>query len=460
MNKLDQSSLRIMRKFAGFVACAVCALNGFGAASMVAAAETAKAEEPAFESRESGEWPQYGYDAGCRFATPGSLASVLKPKWVFKRAPPAARIASIIIHGDRVLVECTGDQNGDAKIGDPANNPYLYGLDAATGAKAWEWSHKHDMGIGCTLAVSGTKLFYNDDGFGWVDVEKGGGNDFGSSADSWGYINVDAKAGLVVKSNTWRVDNPETSIEGFGLDGSHRWTALNDNGQKTQDRMAFASLCQGAGLVFVSVEWSGPSPKKHKQGLYALKQADGSEAWGVEGDWGGVSCDGNFVYCVLKDAKGCKLCCLTPGDGKPQWSANVGQHVHHPPALGRGMCVLVTDGGTLLAVPSEGAKAGKALAWQGQTEPPLKGDGVSVRNSVLAIAEGAGKNGVLVVANGKSVRCLDLKRGSPLGELPWDPALGAAENPAIADGCLVVNGSEGVMCYGPPPDKKDKAKAK
>jgi hypothetical protein len=32
-------------------------------------------------------------------------------------------------------------------------------------------------------------------------------------------------------------------------------------------------------------------------------------------------------------------------------------------------------------------------------------------------------------------------------------------NPLIVNGCLIVNGTEGVACFGPPPAKKD-AKAK
>jgi hypothetical protein len=419
-------------------------------------------EEPAFEAKETGEWPQYGCDAGCRFATSGGLASPLRAKWVFKRQPPAARMWFTAAKGDRVLVECTGDQNGDAKIGDPANNPYLFGIDFDTGAKAWAWSHKHDWGIGCPIAIAGSVFYYNDDGFGSTDFERGGGNDMGGGADSWGYISVDARAGVVVKACEHKVDNDGSSIECWSIGGGRKWQALHDDGQKAMhggDGYAFHSICQGAGKVFAAVTMMGGSPKKTKNGLHALSQADGSEAWCVEGEWGGVSCDGDRVYGAQRDArdpKAWKLCCLSAADGKTLWSANVGEPVHHPPAHGRGICVVITDSGALYAFPSVGDQAGKKLAWQGHADAPFPGDNTCTRNSALAIAEGAGKNGALVVAAGKAIRLYDLKRGAPMGDLPWDSSLGPAMNPLIVNGNVIVNGGEGVVCFGPPPPKKPK----
>jgi hypothetical protein len=432
-------------------------------ASPAASAADQKAEEPPFEAKETGEWPQYGCDAGCRFATTGGIASTLRAKWVFKRQLPAAKMWFTAAKGDRVLVECTGDQNGDAKIGDPANNPYLFGIDFETGAKAWEWSHKHDWGIGCPIAIAGSLFYYNDDGFGWIDFEKGGGTDMGQGADSWGYVSVDEKAGLVVKACDHKVDNDGSSIEAYPLGQWRKWQALRDDGVKAMhggDGYAFHSLCQGAGKVFVAVSMMGGSPKKTKNGLHALSQADGSEAWCVEGEWGGVSFDGEHVYSSLRDArdpKAWKLCCLNPADGKTAWSANVGEPVHHPPAHGRGICLVITDSGALYAFPSVGDQAGKKLAWQGHVDAPFAAANTVTRNSALAIAEGGGKNGVLVVAAGKGVHLFDLKRGAPMGDLPWDASLGSAMNPLIVNGNVIVNGGEGVVCYGPPA-KKDKPK--
>jgi outer membrane protein assembly factor BamB len=423
-------------------ACALALASG------AAAVET---RLPAFAARETGAWPQYGCDAGCRFSTPGSLDFPLNVKWAFIKAQPVKSIASFVVQNDRVILACIGDHNRSDKNGDPANNPYLLALDTDAGLKAWEWTPKHNWALGCPLAIARSKVFCNDDGIGNVDWRTGIPEaNYKASEDSWGSLNVDADAGSIIKSCVTKEDNAGTHIEALTMDGKHRWTALVDDAEKGKDEMTFCSIAQGAGKVFVSVAWKGPTAKKHKDGIYALSQKDGSLAWGSEGTWGGVSFDGRYAYAVSFDAgkkDAAKLQCLDPGDGTCIWSVNLAGEAHHPPAHGRGMCLVLTDAGALLAFPSEGARAGKALAWQVKMEPPFTEVERGCRHAALAIAEGTGKDGAVVIANGKAVRCLDLKRGSLLADLPWDPRLGAARNPAIADGKLYVHGADGIACY-------------
>ncbi|MBI3832258.1 MAG: PQQ-binding-like beta-propeller repeat protein [Planctomycetes bacterium] len=420
--------------------------------------------EPAFAAKETGVWPQYGCDGGARFATSGALKFPLEEKWHYTKAAPVARVASTIIYKDRVTLSCIGNQNGDAKIGDPANNPYLVALDFAKGQKSWEWSHKHDWALGCYLAAAEGSVIYNDDGLGGVAVEKGEAT-WGGGADSWGQISVDEQAGLIVVGCTMKVDNAGPNITAYDLKGKHKWTALQEGGNKCQDGMPFCQIAQGAGMVFVSAKWAGAAMKRPK-GLYALKQADGSEVWKLEGDWGGVSCDGKCAYAVKKDDG--KLYCLNPADGAPVWSLAVGGEARHPPALARGLCVVLTDEGALSAVPTEGKNVGKSAAWQGQAPKPFPQAGLylsglrmggtkevldeqyhTYRRACMAIAEGAGKNGALIVASGGIISAYDLKSGGSLWSTQWDEkTLGPVGNPAIANGFLIVNSTSTVVCFG------------
>ena len=418
----------------------------------------------AFSAQEPHEWPQLGFDAGSTFATPGNLKFPLAEKWHFMKAAPIKNIASTVMAKDRVLLSCVGDQNGDAKQGDPANNPYLVGLDFATGAKSWAYSPKNDWTLGCYLAVANGSVIYNDDGFGGVDFETGA-KTWGGGADSWGVINVDTKAGLIVKSCTMKVDNSGPGFEAVSLSGEHKWNALQEDGERMKDGMPFCSACQGSGMAFVTARWSGPT-MKHTKGMFALKQTDGTEAWKLDGEWGGVSFDGRNVFSVKKDDG--KLYCLNPADGATVWSAAVGGPALHPPANGRGICVVVTDAGVILAFPTEGKDAGKSMAWQAKTEKPfppaaLTLSGVKMtgnadialdihhayRRTVMAIAAGSGKNGALIIANGAGIQAYDLKTGGGLWSVPWDEkTYGPAGNPCIANECLVVSGKNGVVCFG------------
>jgi outer membrane protein assembly factor BamB len=418
----------------------------------------------AFTSEEPHEWPQLGFDAGSTFATPGTLKFPLAEKWRYMKAAPIKNIASTVMAKDRVLVSCVGDQNGDAKQGDPANNPYLVGLDFAKGTKSWAYSPKNDWTFGCYLAVANGSVIYNDDGFGGVDFETGA-KTWGGGADSWGVINVDTKAGLIVKSCTMKVDNSGPGFEAVSLSGEHKWNGLQEDGERMKDGMPFCSVCQGAGMAFVTARWSGPT-MKHTKGMFALKQTDGTEAWKLDGEWGGVSFDGRNVFSVKKDDG--KLYCLNPADGATVWSATVAGPAVHPPAHGRGICVVVTDAGVILAFPTEGKDAGKSLAWQAKTEKPfppaaLTLSGVKMtgnadialdihhtyRRTVLAIAAGSGKNGAVVIANGNAIQAYDLKTGGGLWSVPWDEkTFGPAGNPCIANECLVVSGKNGVVCFG------------
>jgi hypothetical protein len=421
------------------------------------------ADEPAFVAAETGSWPQYGCDAGCRFATTGSFALPLAMAWEYRKASPVANVASFVVTDDRVVLSCIGDKNRGGHNGGDANNPYLIGLDSMTGAKSWEWSHKHDWALGCQLAICGDKVFFNDDGFNGIEWKtgnigswKGGRVNKANEADSWGVTSVDEKAGVIVQSCTMKVDNPGTLVQAWDLDYHRTWKALHDDGKKLDDRWTATALSQGGGMVFAVIALSGSSPKKHVDGLYGLKQSDGAEVWSLPGKWGGVSFDGEHAFAVGMQGKdtGPKLYCLDPVDGKSAWSVAVGEPARHPPAHGRGTCIVITDRGSILAFPTRGAKAGKALAWRSGGSP-VPNDDPAVPVAAIAIAEGAGKNGLVVIANGgNSIRFMDLKTGAAAGELPWDSKLGKPRNPAIANGRIYVNGSEGVACYATPEKKK------
>ncbi|MBA3709469.1 MAG: PQQ-binding-like beta-propeller repeat protein [Planctomycetes bacterium] len=424
-----------------------------GAAIAAAPAVDPPKPEDTFVAVETHAWPQFGCDAGCTFSTTGGLAFPLTPRWAWMKAAPVSAVAYIVAQGDRVVLEGTGDHNHNAKIGDPANNPYLVGLDAETGKTAWEWSHKHDWGWGCVIAIASDHVWFNDDGLGKVHWKDGTAEGLGGGADSWGNISVDAKAGIFVKGCALKLDNDGTGVWAYGFDGGMKWQALRDDGVRMKDEMPFCSIAQGCGMVFVSATWTGPTAKKHKDGIFGLKQSDGSESWTRDGSWGGVSCDGRYAYATSGEKDSAKLHCMDPATGKDVWSLNCGARATHPPAHGRGMCVVLTDTGALAGIPTEGDKAGKSAAWQARTDPPYGGGERACNHAALAIAQGGGKNGILVVTGQRSIRFHDLKRGAAIGELPLDAKLGQPRNPTIADGCLYVNGSEGVVCYGPKPAK-------
>jgi hypothetical protein len=413
------------------------------------------ADAPAEPAVEPHAWPQFGYDAGCTCATPGGLASPLVLRWQWLRKAPMAAVAHIAAREDRVVVEGLGDKNHDAKIGDPANNPYLIGLDAATGRPAWEWSHKHDWAWGCPIALAGDRCWFNDDGFGSCTWHDGTAEGLGGGADSWGYVNVDAQAGLVLRGCALKVDNDGTGVFAHGLDGGQKWAALHEDGARMAVEMTTCAFAQGCGMAFVSAAWIRKPEGKHQDGLYGLNQADGSEAWFREGAWGGVSCDGTHAYATGGEKGAAKLHCLDPATGKDAWSLACGEIASHPPALGRGVCVVVTDGGAIAGIATDGDKPGHAL-WQQATDAPFAADERGAKHAVVAIALGAGKNGAVAILTRRSVRILDLRHGTPIAELPLDPKLGKPRDPLIVDGCLIVAGAEGVLCFG----GKEKPKAK
>jgi outer membrane protein assembly factor BamB len=263
-----------------------------------------------------------------------------------------------------------------------------------------------------------------------------------------------------------KVDNDGVGIYAFNLQGAYKWTALKEDGARLQVGLPFCSICQGAGNVYAAVRFVGGTG--HSKGLFAVKQADGTDVWKLDGEWGGVSFDGRFVYSVKKDDG--KLYCLKPADGTTQWSTPVGGPAQLPPGQGRGMCVVITDVGAVAAFPTDGANAGKSLAWQSSTAKPFTKDALvlsgvrmsgsaevidethhTYRRAILAIAEGAGTNGVAIIANGSAIQALDLKTGGGVWASGWDEkTLGPAGCPNIAGGCLIVSGKNGVICFGPP----------
>jgi outer membrane protein assembly factor BamB len=437
-------------------------------------------EEPPYESHETGAWPQFGGDAGATCSTTGSLPAQLAMRWSFPLAAPATCFSGLALQGERVFVAGRSNKNGGGH-----QCSVVYAIDLASGKEAWRWDFMPDIALGPMPAIVKDRLYIHDHCLGWCDPASG--NQLGVIWGGWGPINYDPQADLLVSSSTaaFNTNGASTYVEGLSGDGGQKWKALvnasdpasTDNLEihaLLNDRNENLALCQGGGMVFATGAWTGPSPKQFKDGLYALRQADGTVAWTIPGDWGGPSFDGRHLYAAKRtnpdqkvkgvDADPATLFCLDPADGKTVWSFKFPGHAHHPPAHGRGVCVVVTDAGALFALASEGPKLGKPL-WAAEIDPPFRNWGGAdmglcpPRNSVLALALGYGKNGAVIATTTKTIRLYDLLRGKLIGELPWDQQYGQPVNPVVANGFLVAHGRQGVIAYGEPP-KKPAKKAK
>jgi outer membrane protein assembly factor BamB len=437
-------------------------------------------EEPPYESHETGSWPQFGCDAGATCSTTGSLPAQLTMRWTYPLAAPATCFSGLAIQGDHVFVAGRSNANNKGHL-----CSVVYALDLASGKEAWRWDFMPDIALGPMPTIVKDRVYLHDHGLGCCDLATG--KEISAPYGGWGPINYDLQVDLLVSSSTYsfNTNGASTYVEGLSGDGGQKWKALaNPSDPASTDNLEMhailndhndnLSLCQGGGLVFVTGAWTGPSPKKFPDGLYALRQADGTVAWTLPGDWGGVSFDGRHLYAAKRlssdhavkgvAAEPATLLCLDPDDGKTVWSFKFPGHAHHPPAHGRGVCVVVTDTGALFALASDGPKTGKVL-WGAEIDPPFRNWGGAdmglcpPRNSVLALALGYGKNGAVVATTARSIRFYDLKSGKLTGELPWDQRFGQPVNPVIANGWLVANGNQGVIGYGEPP-KKPAKKAK
>jgi outer membrane protein assembly factor BamB len=446
-------------------ALVLAGLAGAGLATLEGA--TAKPDKPAveeppeppYESHETGAWPQFGCDPGCTFSTPGSLPAKLAARWVFPMPSACCRISSAIMQDDRVYVAAQA----------PSAHTHImqYALDRDSGKEVWKAEQNEiGMAFGSYQVIVGDLLFLNDSGL--LRHDRKTGAIINRTAHTWGLANFDPAANLLVTCCVHvNPDNGGIWIGGQSPgDYLPKWKALNEstNLDFHADDLMTCSLAQGAGKVFAAAQFSGSSPRKQGDGLYALQQADGTVVWTLPGAWGSASFDGRYLYAAHNlGPAACQFCCLDPADGKTVWSVKLTDSIRHPPALSRGVCVAVSDNGALVALATEGAKAGKAL-WQGKIEPPFRnwsgGSEAPPRPAMLAIASGAGPHGVLVAASDKVILCLDLRTGKAVQELPWDAKFGQARDPVIANGWLVVSGNQGVICYGEAPEKPAKAPKK
>jgi outer membrane protein assembly factor BamB len=475
-------------------------------AHLLAAAARAAEKGPgdAFVPHETGAWPQFGCDPGGTFSTPGALAFPLKIRWTYPREDyPTTHWVAAVMQGGRVYAQ--SHKWHVVNAGRPALTDCI---DSATGKQIWRWKASYEDCYGNYPCIVRDRLFIGDM---MACCQLQDGKELrGSCLWTWGHLNYDPEANLLVAANyeSHLVQQADVSTNLYGCtpDGFVKWKALHEAGVNAPGRaymnyMLVTSIPQGAGKVFVGAVFNGISAKTHKDGIWAISQSNGGEVWNLPGEWGGASFDGRHVYAMKNASKAAPasdghetykskdeetapvtptLYCLDPDDGKTVWSAVVGEPAYHPPAVARGVCVVITDSGSLLAFSTEGpkteppkaekagsapeskARPGYASAprvskaritplWQGKAEPPFKGWAQRVRASQrwasLAIAAGAGPNGALVVTAYKdSVNCFDLKTGRLLQSLPWDKKGGPC-NPIIGNGLLVVTSDECVVCY-------------
>jgi outer membrane protein assembly factor BamB len=432
--------------FAGLAGPSIAVVEGATATPPADEAETP------YASHETGAWPQFGCDPGSTFSTPGSLPAKLRVRWVYPKSPPCCRIASAIMKDNRVYVA--------AQAPSAHTHVVQYALDLDTGKEVWK-AEQTDIGMafGSYHTIVGDTLFLNDSGL--LRYKRSSGTMINRTAHTWGIANFDPVANLLV--TTCVHVNPDNG--GIWIGGQApgdylpRWKALSESTNldfHANDVMT-CTIAQGAGKVFAAAQFQGSSKRGNGDALYALQQSNGAISWKLPGDWSGASWDGRHLYAAHNlDKRSTQFSCLNPSDGSAVWSVVLRGSIHHSPALGRGVCVVLGDGGALVAFATEGEKAGKVL-WQGRITPPFKSwpnhQEAPPRPSMLAIACGAGANGVLVATNGRSVSCLDLGTGKRLQELPWEREFGQARDPVIANGLLVVCGNGGLICYGEAPRK-------
>jgi DNA-binding beta-propeller fold protein YncE len=247
----------------------------------------------------------------------------------------------------------------------------------------------------------------------------------------------------------WQVvwSYPTSSALDFG---AHTWRQLATN---LLSRMDPASMAVGADAVYSTHQLRGEvaSSKYWPAGLYANARADGALKWQKDGAWGGVSTEGGLVYATNLDDKQLHV---FDGTGKEIWhSAALDGVAHHPSAVAQGIAVVVTDAGTASAFRVGGDMA---AAWSmpiggGAALTPAgnKTDFYTIKKTVMAIAAGTGKSGVIVFANGNSLKAIDLHAGgNPLWSATWTPPAGHSAgiaNPIVYRDGIVVSAADGVV---------------
>ncbi len=426
------------------------------------------------------EWVQYGGGNGEQSmsskATLGTFP--LTQKWSVDKTSHGGLIPnSTIFYGGTNDYLIVSRESSGPLYYNPDNGNFIDAVSVAT----------NDWFFNGANAILDNSYFLNNDIMGHVDIanakyyEKPGFSPLSYDRwDNWGLVHVDTKTKEVYASSVIMADQSYlggwapiaiTRYE-FQVDeiprmwqfpnkdpdknGAVNWNSASVNTDRSfldnsyllmGDKIISSHKIKGAATFSSGSYWPN--------GIYGLKKVDGNPAWNILGDWGGISSDGKFVYCVKNSDK--KLYCID-GNGNIIWSSMALDAIaNHPPAVKNGVVVVVTDNGSLYAFDTNGN--GSSTLWTGTLGggAPFASGYIneSVANlipyarqmyysrSVMAIA-----NDVLVLANNTSIKALNLATGLQIWNTTWNAgSYGPVCNPIIAKNRLYVNSNSRVACF-------------
>lgn len=398
------------------------------AASQAAPAPSASSSPPPPYTCKADVWPDYGHDAQRTSRSAECIEGPLRQLWKASPVTPVKERPPAFEHA-----VSTGE--GIFLVGVRGKSSTLHALNL-DGSARWDHDTRTDLHFAYWPIAAHGVVGMNDDGTFLLDPQTGKMR-HNLGLDSWGQMAADAER--FYWTNAWHVHGPALYLGGYSSRGEALWKQSKYGGTLPMDMMDdLGGVALDGELVFQSANYKFAS----FSGVFAFEGATGKPRWAKNGTpIGYASVSEGKVYVVEKRQRERRLVARAERDGEEVWSTLVPGALGASPAHARGLTLVDTDRGVLMALESSTGRE----RWRVELGP--KRANAVGNETTLAIAA----NDVVVVTFGKEIVLLSLLSG----EVRWRGAVSgsAVHSPVLADGRLyVVAGGELLAFEGVKPD--------
>lgn len=354
-------------------------------------------------------WLDYGHDARRTFQSAECVEGPLTPLWKAQPTTPVKERPPAFEH-------VVATDEGLYATGIRGKSSMLHGVELNSSPR-WDYDTRTDLHFAYWPIVAHDVVGMNDDGAFFLDL-KTGKMRINQGLDSWGQMAADKER--FYWTNSWHVHGPALYLGAFSSTGESLWKQSKYGGSAPMDMMDdLGGVALDGALVFQASNYKFAS----FSGIFCFDTVSGQKRW-IKNSTpiGYLSAADGQVFVVERVQRERRVVARSQRDGETSWSVSLKGALGAAPAVARGLVLVGTDKGELVALEAASGKE----RWRfegGQKHAPVIGNETFVAVSA---------NERVLFTIGKEIVMLDLLTGG----VRWrgEVATSAVHSPILAGG--------------------------